>query len=166
MQLASITSRSVSFSSVPAPRASTGWANLQIVSASPVGAAEARTVVLDTINLGLIPRHAVGGTRVTDAWIGGVNRQSWYRIYQQSADERQAAWDFEDVLAESPLAALLHPSVVGDDGDPVPGHMRIYVDRRAQYLDFASDAVPAGVQGVLDAYAAYAQIAYVPVAAG
>ncbi|MCW2973391.1 MAG: hypothetical protein JWN72_1664 [Thermoleophilia bacterium] len=149
MQLLTVTPRPVLLNT---------YANVQVVRAGLIENG-IQSVIHDTVNLGLLPKRAVGGTRVTDRWVDGVNRQSWYETFRQGWDERDAADALSDAIDGSGLVQLLQPTTKGDTGNPQPGHTRIYVDRRTAFIDFDNGHVPAPAQAVLDALDAYRKLA-------
>ncbi|MCW2955875.1 MAG: hypothetical protein JWO69_744 [Thermoleophilia bacterium] len=128
------------------------FANLQVVVAGPVVGGR-QTVVQDSVNLGVLPKRALGGARVTSTWVDGVNRRSEYEQFRQSTGERAAAQALADAIEGSGLVALLRPTT--DNGTPAAGRTRIYVDRRAQFIEFATGDAPAAAQAVLEALTAY-----------
>jgi hypothetical protein len=141
----------------PSSRRNT-FVNVQVVRAGSVEAG-IQTVIHDSVNLGdYLPKNALGGTRVTDRWVDGVNRQSWYETFRKSDAERDAAAALSDAIDGSGLIALLRPTT-DDAGTPAAGRTRIYVDRRAQFIEFENGAVPAPAQAVLDALDAYRALA-------
>jgi hypothetical protein len=85
------------------------------------------------------------------------------RSYLKSDAERAAAGALLDAIHGSGLLELELPA--NDWQRPAVGRTRIYVDRRARFLEFDTAAPPPVAQAVLDALAAYQRIAARSIAA-
>lgn len=104
-----------------------------------------------------------GGHVTTIGYRDGTSTGIGIRAYLKTDAERAAAGALLDAIRGSGLLELELPA--NDWQRPAVGRTRIYVDRRARFLEFDTAAPPPVAQAVLDALAAYRRIAARSIAA-
>lgn len=105
----------------------------------------------------LVNRHEYGGHRVNTTMVDGSAAGISMHAFLALPAERKAAQAVLDAIVASGLLQADLPPL--DWKNPAAGRTRLYLDRRAHFLEFETGKPPAVVQPVLDALAAYEQIA-------
>ena len=98
-----------------------------------------------------------GGHRSTSTWVDGRSAGITLRAFTRDVAERQAAQAVLDAITASGLLQADLPPL--DWKNPETGRTRLYLDRRAHFLEFDTDAPPAVAQPILQALASYEQVA-------
>lgn len=118
-----------------------------------------------TLYATFVPREKdpYGGHRSTIRKVDGQSVGIGLRAFVQDATERQAAQAVLDAIVGSGLLQADLPKL--DWKTPEVGRTRLYLDRRSRFLEFETAAPPAVAAPILQALAAYEQVARRNVAA-
>lgn len=98
-----------------------------------------------------------GGHRSTSRWVGDRATGITLRAFSRDVAERQAARAVHDAIVASGLLDAGLPPL--DWKNPIAGRTRLYLDRRANFLEFDSATPPAVAQPILQALASYEHVA-------